>query len=240
MKWLVSKKDLKNEVSAEFEKQKEELNTEVRRTLKDKENELNILLNNIHSLAFQAQLTLTGMQNFKAEMTKNIDSLSNTPNFLPIEHLLAPAYIETAYAMAKAEAMRIYSLQGIQTSINSLSPYHFGYNEQKIPQEQTLTMQSDCAIFPYGIVNTDNDLSELRWFNGTKVEFISDWLVKEVSNYKSKTAIYCGQLENYAFRGNQTFTIQCRSSQNKPEFDAWLKAFVVVPYPNYYLAKVIQ
>ena len=68
--------------------------------------------------------------------------------------------VKRAYIAARAEATRVASTKRIKVRVEALKPSHLNLTQYKLPTgDQTITLKSNCAIFPYGIINLDSSLS---------------------------------------------------------------------------------
>jgi len=139
--------------------------------------------------------------------------------------------LDAAYARARAEAARIAMAKRIPMKIEFLKPVHLDLTEYKLPgsQDKTYTLKSNCAIFPFGIMNIDPTFDYMKWWEGNKTRYIGDWFVKPVYFFEEKEGAYAGKLEEYEFRGDETFTFNCHSTTGSTSLDAWLLAFAVMP-----------
>ena len=177
--------------------------------------------------------------------------MSSTPttNKKPffISSLNLPDYtriMDESYAMAKAEALRIYQLRGIQTKIELLRPVHLGPTTTGAPAlpttggtvynlpgsaNSTWVLKSNVALFPWGVINNDPTWFALKWYEGAATKYIGDWVVRPVYFFEEQQAAWGGQLEPYAFRGDQTFTFNCVSNTGSVVIQGWLLAYAVMP-----------
>jgi len=139
----------------------------------------------------------------------------------------------SAYLAARAEAARIATGKRIKVRVEALKPTHIGLTQYKLPTgDQTFTLKTNTAIFPYGILNRDSSFDYMKWWEGNKTRYIGDWFTLPVYYFAEfKQGAYKGNLENYAFRGDETFTFNCHSTTTPTPttVDAWLLAFVVIP-----------
>lgn len=146
------------------------------------------------------------------------------------------AIMDEAYALAKAEALRIYQAKGIQTKIELLRPVHLGYTATgdtifTLPgsANEDYTLKSNVALFPWGVVNQDITWYSIKWYEGAGTKYIADWYVRPVYFFEEQDGAYGGQLEPYAFRGDQAFRFYCLSRTGATTINGWLLAFVVLP-----------
>jgi hypothetical protein len=146
------------------------------------------------------------------------------------------AIIDEAYAMAKAEAMRIFSQRGIQTKIELLRPVHLGYSTTgatifTLPgsANSDYTLKSNTALFPWGVINQDPTWFSLKWYEGAGTKYIGDWYTRPVYFFEEMQGAYGGQLEPYAFRGDQSFRFYALSNTGSTTIQGWLLAFAVMP-----------
>jgi len=155
-----------------------------------------------------------------------------------------PPILDRAYAMAKAEALRIYNLRGIQTVIELLRPIHFnitgtggttGATALTVPfvlpgtTAFTKTLKSNVAFFPWGVINNDPTWWSMKWYQGAQTTYIGDWYVRPVYFFEEQQGAWGGQLEPYNFRGDQTFTFLNLSSTASAVIQGWLLAWAVLP-----------
>jgi len=155
-----------------------------------------------------------------------------------------PPILDRSYAMAKAEALRIYNLRGIQTVIELLRPIHFnitgtggstGATNLTVPWVMpgsaafTKTLKSNVAFFPWGVINNDPTWWSMKWYQGAQTTYIGDWYVRPVYFFEEQQGAWGGQLEPYNFRGDQTFTFYNLSSTSSAVIQGWLLAFAVLP-----------
>ena len=80
-----------------------------------------------------------------------------------------PMILDEAYAAAKAEAIRIYNLRGIQTVVELLRPIHLNLGSNAATTGSTTaapwalpgtaaftkTLKSNVAFFPWRVLNND-------------------------------------------------------------------------------------
>jgi hypothetical protein len=146
------------------------------------------------------------------------------------------AIIDEAYAMAKKEALMIFNTRGIQTKIELLRPIHLGYSTTgatifTLPgtQNADYTLKSNTAIFPWGAMNQDPTWFAMKWYEGAGTKYIGDWYVRPVYFFEEQQGAYGGQLEPYAFRGDQSFRFYNLSNAANSTIYGWLLAFAVMP-----------
>lgn len=144
--------------------------------------------------------------------------------------------LDESYAMAKAEALRIYNIKGIQTKIELLRPVHLGYAATgstiyTLPgsQNYTYTLKSNVGLFPFGVINNDPTWFAMKWYEGSATKYIGDWVVRPVYFFEEQQGAYGGQLEPYAFRGDQAFTFNAVSNTGSTTIQGWLLAWTVMP-----------
>jgi hypothetical protein len=144
--------------------------------------------------------------------------------------------LDQAYALAKEEAMRIYQQRGIQTKIELLKPVHLGYTATggtmyTLPAtaNSTYTLKSNVAFFPFGVVNQDPTWYSIKWYEGAATKYIADWYVRPVYFFQEQEGAWGGQLEPYAFRGDQSFTFYNISNAGNATVYGWILAFVTIP-----------
>lgn len=141
------------------------------------------------------------------------------------------AVMERAYAMAKEEALRIFRNKNIQTKIELLKPVHLNRTLYNLPGSTNTdyTLKSNVAIFPWGIFNLDPTWTALKWYEGAGTKYIGDWFVQPVYFFDEKEGAYAGNLDAYAFRGDETFRINAVSKTTSTTIEGWLLAFAVMP-----------
>jgi len=161
---------------------------------------------------------------------------SQSPFFIPPKTNAYDQIRDTSYAAAKAEAMRIFNLRGIQTKIELLRPVHInlsatGATMYNLPgtTPTTYTLKSNVALFPLGVVNNDPTWFALKWYEGASTRYIADWITRPVYFFQEQHGAWGGQLEPYNFRGDQTFTFTALSNTGSTFIQGWLLAFVVEP-----------
>ena len=106
-----------------------------------------------------------------------------------------PSILDESYAAAKAEAIRIYNLRGIQTVVELLRPIHLNISSAGASTGGTTTgapwvlpgtaaftktLKSNVAFFPWGVLNNDPTWYSMKWYQGNQVQYISDWFVRPV------------------------------------------------------------
>lgn len=136
-----------------------------------------------------------------------------------------------AYAMAKAEAVRIAKNKGISTKIEFLKPVHLDRSNYNLAgsADTEFTLKSNVAVFPFGLLNEDPTFDYMKWWEGAKTRYIGDWFTRPVYLFEEKEGVYAGNLNAYAFRGDETFTINCHSTSSSVLIEAWLLAWAVMP-----------
>lgn len=147
----------------------------------------------------------------------------NHPNYWTV--------LDEAYRMAKLEAQRIFNQKGIQTKIELLKPVHLNRSLYNLPGSTATdyTLKSNVAIFPFGILNQDPTWTALKWYEGAGTKYIGDWFVRPVYLFEEMQGAYAGNLEAYAFRGDQAFRINAVSTTSSTTIDGWLLAYAVMP-----------
>lgn len=158
------------------------------------------------------------------------------PYFIPMKSNGYNNVVDESYGAAKAEALRIFQLRGIQTKIELLRPVHLAYTATgstifTLPgsTNSTYTLKSNVALFPWGVINNDPTWFTIKWYEGNATKYIGDWYVRPVYFFVEQEGAYGGQLEPYNFRGDQTFTFNCLSNTSSARIQGWLLAFVVEP-----------
>lgn len=145
------------------------------------------------------------------------------------------------YNAARAEAAKIGAGKRIHMRIEFLKPKHFedaagagSYATYQLPVGDTqITLEDNCAFFPYGILNNDDCFDYIKWYEGAKTVYIGDWFTHPVHFFTEKQGAYKGNLKHYEFRAGETFTFTvstCSTATPAPtEVDAWLLAYIVLP-----------
>jgi len=156
------------------------------------------------------------------------------PVFAPTHRDEFYEIIGTRYAAARAEAAKIAATKGIRMAVEPFKPVHFGWTSYALPTGDTQkTLLTNCAWFPYGILNLDSSFDYIKWYEGAKTEYIGDWFTLPVYYYEEKQGAYKGNLDHYNFRGDETFTFTVHSitwgTTPDHEVNAWLLAFVALP-----------
>jgi len=146
------------------------------------------------------------------------------------------AIIDEAYANAKQEAMMIFQQRKIQTKIELLRPVHLGYTPTgatifTLPGSANAdyTLKSNVGLFPWGVMNQDDTWFAMKWYEGAGTHYIGDWYVRPVYFFEEMEGAYGGNLEAYAFRGDQSFRFNNVSNTGQTTIYGWLLAFVVMP-----------
>ena len=160
------------------------------------------------------------------------------PAFAPTHRDEFYDIIGRRYQDAVAEAAKIASGKGIRMAVEYFKPVHFGTawvaRGYKLPTGDTQkTLLSNCALFPYGILNLDTTFDYMAWYLGAKTDYIGDWFTLPIAYFEEKQGAWKGNLDHYNFRGDETFTFTVHSttfgSSPDHEVNAWLLAFVVLP-----------
>jgi hypothetical protein len=158
------------------------------------------------------------------------------PFFIPMRANGYNEAVDKSYAAAKAEAVRIFNLRGIQTKIEFLRPVHLGYTTTgstiyTMPgsQNNTFTLKSNVALMPWGVINQDPTWYSLKWYEGAATKYIGDWFTRPVYFFTEQEGAWGGMLEPYNFRGDQTLTFYCVSNTSSNRIQGWILAFVVLP-----------
>jgi len=160
------------------------------------------------------------------------------PVFAPTHRDEFYEIIGKRYADARAEAAKIAATKGIRMAVEPFKPVHFGAawvaRGYKLPTGDTQkTLLSNCAWFPYGILNLDTDFDYMKWYEGAKTEYIGDWFTLPIAYLEEKQGAYKGNIDHYNFRGDETFTFTVHSvtygSSPDHEVNAWILAFVALP-----------
>jgi len=141
------------------------------------------------------------------------------------------AIIDKVYATARAEAARIAANKRISTKIEFLKPAHLSRTLYNLPgsTDTLYTLKSNVAIFPFGIINEDPTFDYMKWYSGNKTKYIADWFVRPIYLFEEKEGVYAGKLDQYVFRGDESFTINCHSTTGSTTIQGWLLGFAVMP-----------
>lgn len=160
------------------------------------------------------------------------------PVFAPAHRDEFYEIIGKRYSDARSEAAKIAATKGIRMAVEPFKPVHFGAawvaRGYRLPVGDTQkTLLSNCAWFPWGILNLDTNFDYMKWYEGAKTEFIGDWFTLPVNYYEERQGAYKGNLDHYNFRGDETFTFTVHSvaAGTSPgyEVNAWILAFVALP-----------
>lgn len=157
----------------------------------------------------------------------------SAPYFYPKRRDDYWAVMQKSYAMAKAEAARIFNANRINTKIELLKPVHLNRTLYNLPGTTAtdFTLKSNVGIFPWGVLNSDPLFTALKWWEGAGTKYIGDWFVRPVYFFEEKEGAYAGNLEAYTFRGDESFRVQgvSHTGSTVALFEAWLLAFAVMP-----------
>jgi len=141
------------------------------------------------------------------------------------------AIIDRAYAAARKEAAVIAATKRISMKIEFLKPAHLSRSLYNLAgsADTLFTLKSNVAIFPFGIINEDPTFDYIKWYSGNKTKYIADWFVRPVYLFEEKEGVYAGNLDQYVFRGDESFTINCHSTTSSTTIQAWILGFAVMP-----------
>ena len=141
------------------------------------------------------------------------------------------AIIHRAYTAAVVEARRIATTKRIQTKVEFLKPVHLNRTLYNLPgaADTLYTLKSNVGIFPFGIINEDPTFDYMKWYEGNKTRYIGDWFVRPIYLFEEKEGVYAGRLDQYEFRGDESFTIHCHSTTGSTAIEAWILGFAVMP-----------
>jgi len=159
------------------------------------------------------------------------------PAFAPTLRDEFYAIVTKRYNDAIAEAGKIAASKGIKMTVEQFKPVHFGAawvtRGYLLPTgDTTKTLLTNCALFPYGILNLDEHFDYMKWYLGAKTEYVGDWFVLPVNYFQERCGAWKGNLAHYDFRGDETFTFTVHSTiygTSPGTVNAWLLAFVVLP-----------
>jgi len=163
------------------------------------------------------------------------------PVFAPTHRDEFYAIVSERYNAARAEAARIGAKEEIHMRVEFLKPAHFEdaagagtYASYVLPGgTTTITLESNCAFFPYGIISWDSNFDYIKWWEGAGVNYIGDWFTFPIQRFDERQGAYKGNLKRYEFRAGETFRYVIHSSLSgtpyPSEVNAWLLAFVVLP-----------
>jgi hypothetical protein len=154
------------------------------------------------------------------------------PVFAPAHRDEFYAIVGERYAAARAEADAIGTQKRIYMRVEFLKPVHLNLSDYKLPTgDTTITLEDNCAFFPYGILTWDMSFDYMKWWEGKKTVYIGDWFTLPVYYYEEKQGAYKGNLKHYEFRAGETFTFNVSSttSPTPSTVNAWLLAFAVLP-----------
>jgi hypothetical protein len=156
----------------------------------------------------------------------------SVPYFVPERwHDEYDRIIKATYASAKMEAARVAAAANIAMKIEFLKPTHISRTLYNLPgsADSLYTLKHNVAIFPFGIINEDPTFDSMAWYSGNKTQYIGDWFVRPVYLFDEKQGAYAGNREAYAFRGDQSFLINCHSTTSSTTLLGWILAFAVMP-----------
>lgn len=141
------------------------------------------------------------------------------------------AIVFKAYAAAKAEAVKIRNTKGLGMKLEFLKPVHLNRTLYNLPgsADTEYTLKTNVAIFPFGFLNEDPTFDYMKWWKGAKTRYIGDWFVRPIYLFEEKEGVYAGNLDQYVFRGDETFTINLHSTTSSTTILAWLLAWAVMP-----------
>ncbi len=129
------------------------------------------------------------------------------------------------YQEALAEAAKIGEEKGIQMTVESLKPVHFGWTEYKMPVGDTyISLKDSVRFYPEGIFSTDSNFASLKWYEGARTEYLYDWFTKFVYYKEEKSATMFPQT---VFKGSFTFSVEVE--EPAADVDAWIIGYVVLP-----------
>jgi len=147
------------------------------------------------------------------------------PELFTLSHVYALA--PGAYEDALAEANRIQELRAIPMTVESVKPVHLKLATFKLPVGDTIgTLKENTAFYPVGLYSIDPDFEAMKWYRGAKTVYLYDWLAKFVAQRKEKQQTMTPQP---VYKGGETFTFTVVSTVAKPQVDAWLLGYVVLP-----------
>lgn len=156
----------------------------------------------------------------------------SSPVFVPPISAQFGTIIQDRYNAAKAEAAKL-SEGKTTVKIEYLKPVHLNLSSYALPTGDTTDRLEDtCALFPAGILNPDANFDYMKWWRGTKTEYVADWFVLPIyymAEYKQ--GAYAGNLKKYEFREGETFTFNCHNigGAGYATVSGWLIAFVCFP-----------
>lgn len=163
------------------------------------------------------------------------------PVFAPSHRSEFYAIVDATYQAARAEASAIGAGKRIHMRIEFLKPKHFEdaagsgtYASYNLFGGKTLiTLEDNCAFFPYGILSNDQYFDYIKWYEGNEVVYIGDWFTYPIYRFEEKQGAYKGNRSHYEFRAGETFAFVVHSSLSgtpyPAEVNAWILAFVVLP-----------
>lgn len=156
------------------------------------------------------------------------------PVFAPTHRDEFYAIVGERYAAARAEAESIGATKRIHMRVEFFKPVHFEFDDYALPVGDTeVTLEDNCAFFPYGIINNDEYFDYMKWYEGAKIVYIGDWFTMPVYRFDERQGAYKGNVKHYEFRAGETFTFTIHSSSTASPapttVNAWLLAFVVLP-----------
>lgn len=169
------------------------------------------------------------------------------PCFAPTHRDEFYSIVGERYNAARAEAAALGEGKRIHMRIEFFKPIHFrhasvdgvspstAYESYNLPVGKTLiTLEDNCAFFPYGIITWDAYFDYMKWWEGAEIKYIGDWFTLPIYRFEERQGCYKGNLLHYEFRSGETFTYEVHSlpkpgTPSPTEVDAWLLAFVVLP-----------
>ena len=154
------------------------------------------------------------------------------PVFAPAHRDEFYAIVGERYALARSEAEALGASKRIKMRVEFLKPVHLNISDYTLPTGDTkITLEDNCALFPYGILTWDSSFDYMKWWTGNKVSYIADWFTLPVYYYQEKQGAYKGNLRAFEFRAGETLTFNVHSttSPTPSTVNAWLLAFAVLP-----------
>ena len=141
------------------------------------------------------------------------------------------AILLASYNSAKAYAMLIAAQRSIQMKVEFLKPVHLVRTLYNLPGSinQSYTHKSNCAIFPFGILNNDPTFDYISWYAGNLTTYIGDWYVRPVYLFDEHEGAYAGVLDAYAFLSDESWSFNAHSTTGSTTLDAWFLAWAVLP-----------
>jgi len=149
--------------------------------------------------------------------------------FVPLRDPNYMSIVSRAWSIALAEASKIARIVK-PVRVENLKPVHLNWSSTGyaiVTGSQTFTLLANRSVVFWGIVSNASDFDYIEWYRGEN--YIGEWYTLPVYFFRDKNGAFAGNIENYVFRGGETFKTNAHSTAGASTVSAWFLGFVALP-----------